>query len=106
MTMLDERPAERVVDAQAERKEEGARAVVRAPGVVFVVEQRAEDDLRDFMAARGKLVEHQVLARHGAFVLVGGLLELVERARDEHVVGDLPPFESRVRRAGLPRLRG
>jgi hypothetical protein len=35
---------------------------------VRVVEQGAEDRLRDVVAARGELVEHQVLARHVALL--------------------------------------
>ena len=81
---------------QSEREQQRTRAIVRARGVVRVVEQRAEDDLRDVVAARRELVEHQVLARHRRPVPVRRLLDVVERARDEHVVRDPPPVEPRI----------
>ena len=101
-----QRAAEGVGDREAERKEQGARTIVRARRVPRPVEERAENDLCDVVTARGELVEHQVLTRHFRAIAVGVLLEVVEGARDQGVVRDLPPVEAVVRsnrlRLGAP----
>ena len=70
--------------------------------------QRAKDDLGDVVSARGELVEHHVFARDGRPVPVRGLLDVVEGARDERVIGDAPPIDARIgpRGAILARLVG
>src|SRR5262245_11804359 len=60
------------------------------------------------MTARGKLVEHEMLARDGRATPVGVLFEIVQRARDQGVVRDATPIEpgvslSRLLLAGLAR---
>ena len=52
-----ERTAERVLDGQAERQQQWPRAIVGARRVVRMVDERAENRLRDVVAARGELVQ-------------------------------------------------
>ena len=60
----------------AERQQNGPRAVIAADRVVRIGELRAEQDLRHVMAARGELVED--LALRGEHLL----FQLVQRARE------------------------
>src|SRR5207253_3087363 len=89
-----ERTAKRVLDREAERQEQGPRTVVSTRRVVLVVDHRAENDLRHVVPTRRELIEHEMLARRRRLVLVGELFGVVERARDEDVVGDLSPVET------------
>ena len=73
-----------------------------------VRQQRAEDDLRDLMPARGKLIEHQMLAWYRGLVAIRRLLDVIQGARDEHRVHDTTPIEWAVgdARPGTSRSAG
>jgi hypothetical protein len=67
---------------------------------VLVIDERAEDDLRDVVSARGELVEHDVFAWNARAILVRRLLDVIEGAGDKGVIGDEAPIKSTVRRGG------
>src|SRR5260370_2644968 len=102
-----ERTSERIVDLEPERKKERAIAVIGAHAIVLVIDERPEDDLGDFMSAGGELIENEVLARRRRLALVGELLHIVQRARNQDVICDPSPVESvgRWRWARLARGR-
>ena len=91
-----ERTAEGILDREPHGQHQRTASVVRPSRVMRLVEQRGENALAEVVPARGELVEHQMLARHRALAAVGRLLEVVQRARDEHVVRDPPPVEAGV----------
>ena len=108
-TGAPERTSKRVIDRQTEREEGRAGPIVSAHAVVPVVDEGPENDLRDVVAARRELVENDVFAGDGRAIPVRRLLDVVQGTRDERVVGDTSPIESRARarRRGviLARLR-
>ena len=89
-----ERRTERVVEWEPEREEQGTAPVVRADGIVPAVDERAQDALRDVVAARRELVEHHMILGDRGAVAVRRFLDLVEGAGDEDVVGDATPVEA------------
>ncbi len=89
--------AEGIGDGQTHREQEWPRPVVGSGAVVPAGHQRSEHDLRHFMTARRKLVQHEMLARHGIAETVGGLFDVVEGARDQREIGNPPPVKPRMR---------
>jgi hypothetical protein len=89
-----------VLDGQAEREEHGARPIVHAHRVVSLIDQRAENDLRHFVAARRELIGDQVLSWHARLALVRRLFGVIERARHERQIRDPSPVEPLVGKSG------
>ena len=91
---------ERVLQREAERQEHRPRAVVGADGIVRVVQQAAQDDLRHLVPASRELVEHLPFGDET------GLLDVVQRPRGEAQVEHPPPVDRGVdaRRRRAPAL--
>ena len=86
--------AERVDQVDAEGQQDRAGAVIAADRVARIVQPRAQQDLRQIVAAGGKLVEHLLLRRQHR------LLQRVEGARKVQQIGNAAPVE-----AGIGRVR-
>src|SRR5215212_5957465 len=60
------------------------------------VEEGSHDRLGHLVTASGELVEYEVLAGDRRLVAVRRLLDVVQRPRHQHVIGDAPPIDVRV----------
>ena len=85
---FSERARECILERQSEREQKRARAIVRAGRIVLSVEQRAENYLREIVAARGELVDDFLLGHEAR------LLGVVETARCENEICNALPVEA------------